>query len=255
MSSNLYQEFYKLYHRKVAWIAPFMMIFFMIIMGIAMGKSSERLLVMTAYNSSQWISLVLIIVGSTFFSMEFQNNAILTLLYKASSKWHVYLSKFIVIFIYDVILHLIAIIFTIILSLTPLNNPASWSNIYQYQKPLALNMIMNTGVDMITSLLIISLIFLLSCIINSNSAVITINILIIFMGPFVTTNLFWSKSNAMNILKWNPLNMTNLTQQYYNYSSYHPVTLLSNMQLLTGTILYMLLFTAFGYLIFRRKRF
>ncbi|NVY96463.1 hypothetical protein HU830_04670 [Lactobacillus sp. DCY120] len=56
-------------------------------------------------------------------------------------------------------------------------------------------------------------------------------------------------------MKSNPLNMTNLTRQYYNYLTYYETSRLSINQLLLGTTVYLLLFFILGYLVFRKKRF
>lgn len=255
MNSSLTQELYKLWHQKVTWITPILMIFFMIFMGFAMGKSYSQLLIMTAYNSSQWIMLILVIIGSTMFSTEFQNNTILTLLYKTSHKYNIYFTKLIIIFIYNVFLHVMALLITVVLKLTKLNAPVSWFSIYRYHQPLLVNMFLTSIIDIFTSMLIISFVFLMSCLIKSNSVVITVNIGIIIMGPAITTNLIRWNPSWVSIIKWNPFNMTNLTQQYFNFKSYHPTTLLSNGQLMAGTIVYTLLFLIVGYVIFKKKHF
>lgn len=255
MWTSLYQEFYKMNHKKVTWFAPIIMFFLMIFLGVAMGHSEERLLVMTCYGSSEWILLVLVIVGSTLFSMEFQNNAILTLLYKTPSKINVYFSKLTVLFTYNVLLHVLAMVFTVILQLTSLNDHVSWLAIYQYKQPLIVNMFATTGIDLLTSILIISLIFLTSCLINVNSVVITLNIAIVFMGQNMSADLLNANSKLAPLVKWNPLNMCNLTTQYYNYPVYHDLSMLSNLQLIMGTLTYTVLFFLLGYLVFRKKRF
>lgn len=255
MATSIYQEFYKMLHRKVTWITPSLMVIFMLVMAIGMGRDSTNLLVMTCYNSGQWILIVLTIVGSTIFSSEYQNNAILTIIYKARSRQYVYFSKLITMIIYSIVLHLIAILLTVILSLTPLNAPVNWLGIYQYNQSLLTNMLLTTLVDFVTSLLLISIIFVLSSLINSNSAVITVSMGVIFFGSFISTEIIRGNSAISNIVKWNPLNMSNLTNQYFNYGSYHPVTLLSNEQLMLGAIVYTIVFLMMGYTVFWKKSF
>lgn len=256
MRAELKQEFYKLGHRKLPWWIISFMILFMIFMGLAMGKQYGNLLVMTCYNSSQIIMLILVIVGSTIFSMEFQNKTILTLLYHAQNKGTVYLAKFITIFIYNLFLHAIAMIVTIFFNTVPLiAKIVPWTATYKYNQSLFINMLSTTGVDIITSTLIISLICLKSCMINSNTVVIMINAIIIFMGSSLSSNLLNYNIGPVDIIRWNPLNMLNLTTQYYNYATYHLTSHLSNPQLLIGTLCYIVLFTLLGYLVFRKKKF
>ncbi|MBM6439408.1 ABC transporter permease [Lacticaseibacillus rhamnosus] len=254
MIANIYQEFYKLAHKKIAWVSPLILLALMVMTGYTIGFNESKLLTMTSYNAPDWIMVILVIVGATTFSMEFQNNAILTLLYKAPNKIEVYLSKYFTIFCYDVFLHALALIFTVGLRYALLNATVPWSTIYQYQQPLWENMLKTSAIDLLTTMLIISLVFLLSCLINSNAVVISTSFLVVFMGQFISGDLLNSEQ-FVHLLKWNPLNMINLTRQYYNDITYQATTHLSNPELLIGTLAYTMFFFILGYLIFRKKRF
>ncbi len=254
MKFSLYQEFYKFVHRKLTWLAPFILLALMIMTGYSIGYHQEKLSTMTCYDSPDWIVFILIIIGATIFSMEFQNNAILTLLYKSKSKIQVYLSKYLIIFGYNLYLHGWAILFTVGLRYAPLNSHVSWSTIYRYHQPLWQNMLLTALVDLLATTLIITLVFLLSCLIENNAVVTTLSFLIVFMGQTVSASLL-NLGKFTAILKWNPLNMTNLTRQYYNYVTYFQTSHLLNYQLVVGTILYIVIFFTLGYQIFRRKRF
>jgi ABC-2 type transport system permease protein len=256
MHTQLKQELYKLNHRKLPWVIIILMLFLMIVMGLAMGRTYSNLLVMTCYDSSAIIMLILVIVGSTMFSMELQHGTIIPLIYRSSSRSAVFFAKFITLFLYDLILHIAAMILTVLLNIAPIiNAPVSWTAIYQYHQPLVVNMVMTAGVDMVTSTLIISLICLTSCLINSNTTVIAINALIIFMGTGLSSSLLLAHVGPSSIVRWNPFNMLNLTSQYYNYATYHITSMLSNAQLLTGTICYMIVFLLLAYWAFSRKKF
>ncbi|AXX64871.1 ABC transporter permease [Bombilactobacillus bombi] len=255
MRYSLQQEFYKLVHRKITWIIPLLLLGLMILTGLIMPSSEARLEAMATYNSDQWLTLLLIIIASTSFSMEFQNNAILTILYKASNKVYVFISKLIVIESYNLGLHLLALSFTVLLKSVGFGGKINWLAIYQYQQPLWLNMFHTTILDLLSSTLCISLILLMSCLINNNAIVIALNLGIIFMGSGFSADILNHSGQLITIMKWNPLNMTNLTTQYYNYAMYHQTTHLLNSQLLTGTILYTITFFLLGYLVFRKKHF
>lgn len=255
MISDLNKEVYKLIHQKITWIAPLFVLVLMIIMGISMNGSEQKLLIMTSYDSSEWILFALVVVSSTIFTLEFQNNTILTTLYKSDNKLQVYGSKLMIVLIYNITLHILAIIFTVLLQLTPLNVHLSWLMINQYQQTLLSNLLVTTLIDIVSSTLIISIIFFTSCIVNVNSIVITLNLAIVFLGQSASSSLMMANLKYIDVIKWNPLNMINLTKQYYNYGSYHFVSHLSNSQLLVGNILYSLLFFALGYVIFRKKKF
>lgn len=115
-------------------------------------------------------------------------------------------------------------------------------------------MLKTSLVDILTTSFIISLIFLLSCLINNNAVVISVSLLLVFTGQFISSNLLNSEKFT-TILRWNPINMTNLTRQYYNFTTYYETSHLLNSQLFTGTIIYTLIFIILGYLIFRKKHF
>lgn len=72
MYPELHRELYKLSHRKLTWWMPVIMIGLMIIMGLAMGRDYSNLLVMTCYNSSDIIMLILVILDRLFFQQNFK---------------------------------------------------------------------------------------------------------------------------------------------------------------------------------------
>ncbi|EHO51732.1 ABC transporter permease [Lentilactobacillus kisonensis] len=250
MQKSLYREFYKFTHKKLTWFAPLLLLAFM---GAFIAYPTARLLAMLTYDSGDVITVILVIVGSTMFSMEFQNHAILTLLYRSPRKLDVYFAKLITIFVYDIILHVIAIIFTLIVASTI--KPVSWSAVYRYHQPLIVNMFSLVGVDLVTSMLIISLIFLISTIINSNAIVVTLSLAIVFFGEGISADLMNNNSPLASLAKWNPFNMYMATLQYGNYPEYHATTLLTNPQIITGALAYIMIFFVAGYLVFRKKRF
>lgn len=89
---------------------------------------------------------------------------------------------------------------------------------------------------------------------HKGGKMLTISLLVIFIGQFISSNLL-NNEKLTYLLRWNPFNMTNLTRQYYNYTTYSETSHLLNFQLLLGTITYTLLFTIIGYLIFRKNIF
>lgn len=254
MIQTLHQELYKLFHRRLSWFIIVILLAFMTFIGVAMRHAYSKLLVMTCFDSSDAIMLILVIVGSTIFSTEFQDKTILTLLYRSKSRAAVFGAKFAALVIYDAFLHLLAILITLLFNYLMLLHPVSLTAVYQYQQPLWVNMLATTGVDMITSGLIISLICLTSCLINSNTWVILVNAVIIFMGSDFSASLTNANVGPAHIIRWNPMNMLNLTTQYYNYASYHPTSMLTNNQLLLATLAYIALFIFCGYWAFTKKR-
>lgn len=254
MKYTTHQEFYKLVHRKITWIMPIFLLIIMIIASATFGSDGKFLFVST-YASGQFIPLVLVMVGSTFFSMEFQNNTILTLIYKSSNKIHVYLSKLLVLFTYNIAIHLFAVFISMIFGLSSLNGHIHLMAIYMYHQNLLVNMAIATLLDIFMSTLVISFVFLISCIINSNSIVTLLGISLVIFGSLFSNMLLNKNINITKFIKWNPFNTLNLTPQYYNYTIYHDISHLSNFQITISTLLYTFIFIIIGYLIFRKKRF
>ncbi|WEV38931.1 ABC transporter permease subunit [Lactobacillus sp. ESL0680] len=254
MIHSIKQEFYKQEHKKITWFVPVILLVLMIMAAYTLGYGESKRLLMTCYDAPDWIMFILVISGATMFSMEFQNNAILTILYKASKKWDIYLAKYIVVIIDDCFLHVLAIIFTIFLKTVTFGATISWTAVYEYQQPIWLNMINTMLIDLLTTMLIISLVFLLSCLIANNAVVITVSFLVVFLGQVVSDNLL-NLGKFVSVLKWNPLNMVSLTRQYYNFAMYYSTTHLANIQLMLGTLIYSLIFFILGYLIFRKRKF
>ncbi|AWZ44189.1 ABC transporter permease [Latilactobacillus sakei] len=253
MQTALSQEYYKLLHKKLTWFAPGIIVGLMLLMPLTFND--PHWLVMANFGSSQWILLVLVIVGATLFSMEIQHNTILTLLYKAPNRRIIYLAKLIVLFGYNIVLHLFALGLTILFNTLAIGGHANWLTTYQYHQSLLTNTIMTATIDLGMSLMLIGFLFLLSCLLTNNAVVITTSITIVFMGQALSSKLLNEHPQFGSWLKFNPLNMLNLTFQYANYPVYHKLTQLTNGQLLLGTLGYAVLFLWLGNWCFKRRHF
>lgn len=237
------------------WLIIILLPIFMLLIGFTLRQAYSKMLIMSSFDCSDVIMLILVIVGSTIFSMEFQNRTILTALYRAKNRVNVFFAKWVTLVLYSVLLHLVAIVFTIIFNYVLLLHPVSWTALYRYQQPLWVNMLANSGVDIIFSIFIISLLCLTSCLINSNTWVIVVNAIIIFMGSDFSASLLNAHVGPSNFIRWNPLNMLNITPQYYNYAEYHLTSFLTNGQIMVATCLYAILFTALAYVAFAHKKY
>ncbi|MCP8856944.1 ABC transporter permease [Latilactobacillus fuchuensis] len=255
MADSLYQEYYKFFHKKMVWYAPILLVPLMLLAWLLFKFEFSRYLVISSFLAGPWIEMLLVVIGAGIFSMEFQEGTILTLLYKASNKRDIYFSKFLVIFCYDVILHVIAFGLTIGLSLIIFPGQVDWFTVYQYQQPLIVNLILTLLVGLVASLLTIALLFFFSSLSKNNSLAVVISFVLIFMGQGLSDNLLNKYETFDFIIKWNPLNMLNLQNQYTTYVVYHELTQLSNLQIIGGALCYTLVFLEFGYLIFSHRKF
>ena len=75
MKFSLYQECYKLGHKKIVWIAPLVLLVLMVITGYSIGYNQSRLLMATCYDAPEWKKFNKVVVGATTYSMDFHNKA------------------------------------------------------------------------------------------------------------------------------------------------------------------------------------
>jgi ABC-2 type transport system permease protein len=249
MKNNLYQEFYKFGRQKSPYWGVAFLLFFMWYTA-ATTPMSKGLLVQ-GFGLAQWVIYVLIAVGTTFFAMEDQHRTIILLFFKSKHKRSIYLAKMLVMVVYDVILLLIGMAFTFVLKALMASGKGNWSDIYQYHHSLFASF----SIDMLGvfsfTLLMLSIVFLLASAISNTLLAIGIGVLISYFGqPFA--GIFMSLGFT-SILKWNPLNMMNLTSQLMDHS-YIDVTKLSIPQLSLGTAVYVVIFFAWGYVLFKKKK-
>ncbi len=256
MKKAIWREIYKLNHRKSTWWSIAVMAVFMIVIGIMMGRSYGKLLVMSTFDAGQIIMLILVVIGSIMFTGEFQDNTILPLIYHAPNKTVVFFAKYLTLLIYNVILHIIAIVLTILFNISALIcNPVSLTKIYQYHQSLMVNMLLTAIIDIILTTMVIGMICTIACLLKSSLVSISVNAIIVLVGGGFSANFMEVGGGFAKIMRWNPLNMTYLTPQYYNYASYHGVSMLSDNQLLVGTIIYLIVFCYIGWLVFKKRIF
>lgn len=256
MSKAVWREFYKLNHRKSTWCSIIIMMAFMLVIGMMMGRSYGNLLVMSTYNSSQIIMLIMVVVGSMIFTGEFQSETILPLIFRSPNRSVIFFAKYFTLFLYEVILHIIAIVFTIFLNVSGLiSNRVSLSAVYKYHQSLLMNMLSTTLIDVVLTAMMIGMICVVACLFKSELISVLVNALLVLVGGGFSANLMEANNGLSKIIRWNPLNMTYLTPEYYNYASYHGTSMLSTNQLLLGTFCYMCLFGWLGWLIFEKKHF
>lgn len=99
MSKAVWREFYKLNHRKSTWCSIIIMMAFMLVIGMMMGRSYGNLLVMSTYNSSQIIMLIMVVVGSMIFTGEFQSETILPLIFRSPNRSVIFFAKYFTLFL------------------------------------------------------------------------------------------------------------------------------------------------------------
>ncbi|RMC39100.1 MULTISPECIES: ABC transporter permease [unclassified Lactobacillus] len=250
MGVSLKEEFYKFYHQKVAMYGVITMLVLMVYSALTTNITKNTLAF--GFGSVEWIPIILIAVGSAFFAMEYSNNTIIMLIYKNSSKLKIYLAKLIVVFVYGFILTIGAILFTFILNWLFVPGGFSWGAAF-HAHTLRDALILNMFGEVIYSVFIIGLSFMLTMLVKINAVVICIGLALAFFGASLSAGLMSSLPSLVKIIKWNPLNMIFISQQLTR-SSIILKSNLTNMQLIVTTLIYGILFAIIGYYLFKNRR-
>lgn len=204
------------------------------------------------FGAIQWIPIILIEISSSFFFLEYQNNTILLLLYKSSNKFKIYISKLLILWIYSLLLIVIATLYTFILKHMIIGNDYTWSMIVINNKSLLELILFNILGTLIYALFIISLSFVLIIWTKLNAVVIATGLGFGFMGAGISVALMKTFSSQISLIRWNPLNMIFITQQLAN-PPYSKISNLSNIEIIFGTLSYVAIFLLIGQKLFKRR--
>ncbi|MCI1923677.1 MAG: ABC transporter permease [Lentilactobacillus buchneri] len=249
MRRCLYQEFYKFRHQKTPWYGIIVLLLLMLYTAVMEGTTPKTITM--GFGMGQWISIVLSAVGSICFGMEYQNRTISTLFYKNLHKRNIFLSKLIVLITYDFVLIFVDILATFILKLIMVPGKYQWVTFTYIHKSLLNGLLMTIIGSLGLTLLIISIIVCLICLIKVSSVAISLGLLLVFLGQGLSGALVATFGGGL--LKWNPLNMINIIGQLLN-PSFFAITHLTDPQLIWGTIFYIVFFLMLGYLFFKQRR-
>ncbi|MGY5339119.1 ABC transporter permease [Levilactobacillus spicheri] len=250
MKTSLRTEYYKFIHQKAFPVSLLVLLLLMVYSALTAKLTTTQIIF--EFGAVQWIPIILIAMSSDFFAMEYRHHTISLLLYKNPNKWQIYCAKLLIIILYSLILSLVATSFTVLLKwllaghryhlLTQLG-----------QQTLLSSMLANIGGTLIYALFIVTLGFMLIMLLHLNAAVIGIGLALGFLGAGFSVALMTALPSLSHIIRWNPLNMIFVTSQLVN-PLYSQASHLSNPQIISGTLIYALLFTLIGYLLFKRRR-
>ncbi|MBM6586266.1 ABC transporter permease [Pediococcus acidilactici] len=236
------------------WKTPFYSILVLIILMLYTTVSDQSLKILeTGFASNQWIPIILSVVTSSFVAMEYGNRTILLLLYKNSKKINIYLSKFIVSFLYLIVLLCITFIITFLFkSIFYVQEQSTWLSGGMHSILIGfLSKMLGTCVY---SVFIISLTMLLIVLIKDNMIVIGTEIGIIFLGAPLSDGIMRAFPQAVDFLKWNPFNMILIINHLNDAGKYVGSLPITGIKLFIANIIYSVFFLALGYLVFVKKR-
>jgi len=256
MGQLLQQEIFKFRHQRLAWLAPVILVLLMGgLAATAHGASTgdQKFYISSAYGGFQWLTILMIVIGASCVTMEFEYGTIKQLAIQTNHRWTIFVGKYVLVLGYSVLLHVVAVLTTLLLKLSG-GRSLSWQTVYLYHQALLVNLVTNAVLDMYGGVLIIGLVFLLASCSHNSAAAIAIGVGACFMGEGVSSLLLQSFKSLLPVMKWNPFNMFFLQEEYGNPSYQQNVTHLTIQQLSVGNLLWALFFVGVGALIFSRRR-
>ncbi|MGO2172878.1 MAG: ABC transporter permease [Staphylococcus equorum] len=255
MGTLVNQELYKIFKKKSSIIIP--IIIFIIMIGLAVLSKNysnvieSKLQLEQGYSGFSWIIFLMIIQASTIITMEFHYGTIKNLLYRNYTRTSIILSKFIALFIYSLIVFVLCILISLLLNLIFFSDIDILKHSGEQLSPLP-SLLLTSLATYVGMWLILSLTLLLSCILKSPGVSIAVGIVFYFATSILAGILFMA-IEQWEWLKWNPINMLNLSVQILDNDIYKKMTKLELHELFIGNIAYIVVFLVLVVLVFRKK--
>ncbi|MGM0214733.1 ABC transporter permease [Enterococcus sp. AZ109] len=251
MKNAVKQELFKLTKQQII-LKQTLILSFMIISFACVTKfgnfdmlSADKL-VLTCFNSSWLIVFFMVYLASQTFSMEFRFGTIKNLLQKNQQRRTIFFSKLITLVGYSIYLNAVAITVTICLSMI------LFPEVSFEQTDLLRTLFTNLLGNFAGMWLFASLSLMISLIVTNESLASMLGIVTYFLSSMLAGMQFMVV-DRFSWLRWNPLNMLNLSNQINNQGM-EKLTQLATNQLLIGNIVYILGFFLVACLVFNRKK-
>lgn len=255
MGTLINQELYKIFKKKSSIIIPVIIFALMIAMAVLSNNYEDILKPESqfkqGYTGFSWIFFLMIIQAATIITMEFHYGTIKNLLYRNYSRMSIILSKFIALFIYSLALFIVTTLITLGLKLILFSDmdilKQSGDNLSLLQEHLLTGLATYIGMW-----LILSLTLLISCLLKSPGVSIAVGIVFYFASSVISGILF-AAIDQWEWLKWNPINMLNLSIQVLDNEVFKKMTKLELHELYFGNIVYIIIFLALVIYAFKKK--
>lgn len=240
--SKLKNEFRKFIKQNLGTWGFLILIVLMVYFAIT--TNNIKMAFQYGFGSTQWVTIIIMMIAGSFMDMEYTNGTMLSLFYKQDHKLTIYINKLLVINVYSVLLVSFSLILTFILG-------------YLFGVSFSVNQINNLLINffgtLIYSFFMASLSLLLLSIFKSNIAVVGSGLFLGFLGTTISGFIMQLLPYFHNILKWNPLNMIYIISQINN-PKFKYISGLSSFDLIIGNIIYSLIFLYLGYILFKNRR-
>lgn len=251
MKKTLSHEFYKMIHQRSSWIA-FIVLFGLMIYSATPIAYIDKNLVSQGFGAGQWVIIIAIALSSNFIDMEFRDSTMATLLYKSPNRWSVFISKLIVLIVYNFLLLVFSFLFAVILKYILVNDKFNWNILYHHHTLINALLINLSGVA-IYLLFIITFSLMLISIVKSNAIVIVVGLFIGFLGSTFSNVFMQALPSLKTLIAWNPLNMINVIVQLSN-PNIAQSSALTNGELIIGNLIYSIIFLLIGIYAFKKRR-
>ena len=202
-------------------------------------------LVITCFNSSWLIVFFMVYLASQTFSMEFRFGTIKNLLQKNQQRRTIFFSKLVTLTGYSVYLNVVALVVTICLSML------LFPEVSLERTEVIRTLLANVLGNFIGMWLFASLSLMISLVVTNESLASMLGLVTYFLSSMLAGMQFMVLEQ-FSWLRWNPLNMLNLSNQLTN-SGMEKLTQLATNQLLVGNLVYILGFILIANFVFSRK--
>ena len=243
------QEIFKLVHKKSTWLCSLVLLIGQLTFALLEKGNYYMTYFDYGYMGLSLITLFLIAGSATIITSEFEWGTIKELLYRKYSRVQVLVSKWITILLYSIYWFVLEVIFTLVLKaiIFPKVNLGASVGDYTHLSFFSAYQ----GADLLTTWLLITLVFLLANVFNNSAVAVSVGIVASFIINLAGTFLY-GLIGKWEWTKWNPITMLVYPNQLVD-PHLAQMTKLSFNQLATGNIIYIVIFLAIGYLVFKKR--
>lgn len=245
------QELRKLLKKQSTWWCPGILIALAVTFA-SLARVNAKLFPAKAlfndnFETGQFLVFFIMGTAAAMVTMEYQYGTIKTVLTQSYTRGQVLVSKWLTMLTYSLILYVGTLGLTLLLKVSLLNDkfmvfahPSFWKQ-----------WLAATAGDFMNTWLLLSLVLLVATGFKRSGTAVAVGIVGYFLLSLVNVPMI-ALIKKYAWLKWNPINMFNYASQLRVASLSH-VTKLSNMQFFWGNLVYIGLFLALGWLLFRRR--
>lgn len=243
------QELRKLLKKQSTWWCPGILIALAVAFA-SLARVNAKLFPAKAlfndnFETGQFLVFFIMGTAAAMVTMEYQYGTIKTVLTQSYTRGQVLVSKWLTMLTYSLILYVGTLGLTLLLKVSLLNDkfmifahPSFWKQ-----------WLAATAGDFMNTWLLLSLVLLVATGFKWSGTAVAVGIVGYFLLSLVNVPMI-ALIKKYAWLKWNPINMFNYASQLRVASLSH-VTKLSNMQFFWGNLVYIGLFLALGWLLFR----